>query len=115
VGGWSRRPPVSLLTSVPRTEGYTHHAKVWDLPLIRGPFSVAPCRTLLVIPPLCAGADIEPYSLSHRCAPAQILNAMPSGEIRRRGTLKAVELERAKRSLARSKEPQPVRARAIRC
>jgi hypothetical protein len=26
-----------------------------------------------------------------------------------------VELERAKRSLARSKEPQPVRARAIRC
>jgi hypothetical protein len=29
---------------VPRTEGYTYG--VWDLSLVQGPFSVAPCQTL---------------------------------------------------------------------
>jgi hypothetical protein len=34
----SRRPPVSLSTSVARTEGYTYAAKVRDLLLGQGPF-----------------------------------------------------------------------------
>jgi hypothetical protein len=43
----SRRPPISLYyTIVARTEGYTYAAKVWDLSIVQGPFSVAPCRTL---------------------------------------------------------------------
>jgi hypothetical protein len=31
-----------------RTEGYTHDANVWDLSIVQGPFSVAPCQTLRV-------------------------------------------------------------------
>jgi hypothetical protein len=42
----SRRRPISLYTMVPRTEGYTHAAKVWDLSIVQGPFSVAPRQTL---------------------------------------------------------------------
>jgi hypothetical protein len=42
----TRRPPISISTIVARTEGYTHAAKVWDLSIVQGPFSVAPCQTL---------------------------------------------------------------------
>ena len=42
----SRRPPISLYTIVARTDGYTYAAKVWDLSLVQGPVSVAPCQTL---------------------------------------------------------------------
>jgi hypothetical protein len=49
-----------LRTMVPRTECYTCDAKVWDLSIVQGPFSVAPCQTLgLALPirisfaPLC--------------------------------------------------------------
>jgi hypothetical protein len=42
----SRRPPISLSTIVARTHMYTYAAKVWDLSLVQGPFSVAPCHTL---------------------------------------------------------------------
>jgi hypothetical protein len=42
----SRRTPISLDTMVPRTEGYTYDASVWDLSIVQGPFSVAPCQTL---------------------------------------------------------------------
>jgi hypothetical protein len=34
----------SLYTMVPRTEGYTYDVGFWDLPLVQGPFSVAPCQ-----------------------------------------------------------------------
>jgi hypothetical protein len=44
----SRLPPISLTRIVARTEGYTHAAKVWDLSIVQGPFSVAPCQTLIV-------------------------------------------------------------------
>jgi hypothetical protein len=44
----SRRPPNSLNTIAARTHMYTYAAKVWALPIIQGPFSVAPCRTLSV-------------------------------------------------------------------
>ena len=40
-GAVTRRPPISLYTMVPRTEGYTYAAKVWDSSLVQGPFSVA--------------------------------------------------------------------------
>jgi hypothetical protein len=31
---------------VPRTGGYVYDVGVWDLSIIQGPFSVAPCQTL---------------------------------------------------------------------
>jgi hypothetical protein len=37
----SRRPPISLDTMVPRTHMHTYAAKVWDLSIVQGPFSVA--------------------------------------------------------------------------
>jgi hypothetical protein len=42
----SRRPPIYLDTIVARSEGYTYAASVWDVCLVQGPFSVAPCQTL---------------------------------------------------------------------
>jgi hypothetical protein len=51
VGDRSRgrfRPPIPLTRIVARTEGYTYAAKVWDLSIVQGPFSVAPCQTLFV-------------------------------------------------------------------
>jgi hypothetical protein len=39
----SRRPPISLHTMVARTHMHTYDANVWDLSLVQGPFSVAPC------------------------------------------------------------------------
>jgi hypothetical protein len=39
--------PISLDTIVARTESYTYAAKVWDLSIVQGPFSVAPYQTLL--------------------------------------------------------------------
>jgi hypothetical protein len=42
----SRRPPISLYTIVARTEGYMYDTKVWDLSIVQGAFSVAPCQGL---------------------------------------------------------------------
>ena len=42
----SRRLPISLDTIVSRTHMYTHAANVWDLSIVQGPFSVAPCQSL---------------------------------------------------------------------
>jgi hypothetical protein len=39
-------PPISLYTIGARTHTYTCAAKVWDLSIVQGPFSVAPCQTL---------------------------------------------------------------------
>jgi hypothetical protein len=49
-GGRSRgpfhdAPPSSIATVVPRTEGYTYDARVWDLSIVQGPFSIAPWQT----------------------------------------------------------------------
>ena len=41
-------PTIPLTRIVAHTEGYTHAAKVWDLSIVQGPFSVAPCQTLIV-------------------------------------------------------------------
>jgi hypothetical protein len=40
----SPRPLISFCTSVARTHMYTYAAKVWDLSIVQGPFSVAPCQ-----------------------------------------------------------------------
>jgi hypothetical protein len=42
----SRCTLISLDTMLARTHMYTHAAKVWDLSIAQGPFSVAPCQTL---------------------------------------------------------------------
>ena len=52
-------------------------------------------------------ASVEEVEVTLDHSAQRILDAMPSGEIRKRAALKAVELEKAKRALARSKEPQP--------
>jgi hypothetical protein len=44
---------------VARTEGYTYAANVWDLSLVQGPFSVAPCQTF---------ANSRVRHFFHRCA-----------------------------------------------
>jgi hypothetical protein len=44
----SRRPPISLSRIVARTHMCTYTANVWDLSIVQGPFSVAPCKTLRV-------------------------------------------------------------------
>jgi hypothetical protein len=44
-GAVTRRPPISLYTIVARTGGYTYDVGVWDLSIVQGPFSVAPCQT----------------------------------------------------------------------
>jgi hypothetical protein len=45
-GAVSRRPPVSLDTSVACTKGYTHAAQVWDMSIVQGPFSVARAKPM---------------------------------------------------------------------
>jgi hypothetical protein len=45
-GAVTRRPPVSLDTMVPRNGGYAYDVGVWELSIVQGPFSVAPCQTL---------------------------------------------------------------------
>jgi hypothetical protein len=44
--GRMRRPPISLHTIVARTGGYAYDVGGWDLSIVQGPFSVAPCQTL---------------------------------------------------------------------
>jgi hypothetical protein len=44
-GAGTRRPPISLYTMIPRTGGYAHDVGVWELSIVQGPFSVAPCQT----------------------------------------------------------------------
>jgi hypothetical protein len=44
--GIQRCTPISLDRTVARTEGYTYAARVWDLSVVHGPFSVAPRQTL---------------------------------------------------------------------
>ena len=41
----SRRPPIPLYTIVARTHMYTYAANVWELSLVQGAISVAPCQT----------------------------------------------------------------------
>jgi hypothetical protein len=52
----SRRPPIPLDTTVARTHMYTYAAKVWDVSIVQGPFSVARAKP--------RGYDSQ---LSHRC------------------------------------------------
>jgi hypothetical protein len=50
---FATHPPNPSYPTVARTEGYTYAAKVWALCLVQGPFSVAPCQTLIAR--LCSG------------------------------------------------------------
>jgi hypothetical protein len=42
---FSRRPPIPFNPTVARTHMYTYAAKVWDMSIVQGPVSVAPCQT----------------------------------------------------------------------
>ena len=39
-------PPIPLYKTVARTRMYTYAAKVWELSIVQGAFSIAPCQTL---------------------------------------------------------------------
>jgi hypothetical protein len=43
----SRRPPMPLDTMVSGTGGCAYDVGVWDLSIVQGPFSVAPCQNPL--------------------------------------------------------------------
>jgi hypothetical protein len=58
-GAVTRRPPISLYTMVPRTEGDTHDAKVWHLSIVQAPFL---CRA---VPNLCKSYDSQLFAV-HR-------------------------------------------------
>jgi hypothetical protein len=45
-GAVARRPPISFCTIVARTGSYAYDVGVWDLSIVQGPFSFAPCQTL---------------------------------------------------------------------
>jgi hypothetical protein len=47
-GAVTRRPPISRHTLVLRAGGYTYDVGVRDVSIIQGPFSVAPCQTLVL-------------------------------------------------------------------
>jgi hypothetical protein len=53
----ARRFPSDMM--VPRTGGYAYDVGVWDLSIVQGPFSVAPCQTL----------ELRFATLCHRCIP----------------------------------------------
>jgi hypothetical protein len=76
----SRRPPISLYTIVARTEGYTCTAEVWDLSIVQGAFSVAPCQTLALriatFASLHAGASERTGDGQHRGRPARARRAV---------------------------------------
>jgi hypothetical protein len=40
----ARRMPLTTFVAA-HTQGYTYAARVWDMSIVQGPFSVAPCQT----------------------------------------------------------------------
>jgi hypothetical protein len=87
----SRRPPIPLYTMVPRTEGYACDVEVWDSSIVQGPFSFAPCQTLVsrfatfsslyalfsvyVVDPSFQTSERHDSQLLHRCNAAPHLRA----------------------------------------
>jgi hypothetical protein len=69
-GAVTRRPPISLDTMVPRTEGYAYDVAVWDSSIAQGPFSVAPCQTLT----LYVAGDAHPGVAAH--VPVRVLRLL---------------------------------------
>jgi hypothetical protein len=63
-GGRSLTRPIPLSTIVARTHMYTLAANVWDLSLVQGPFSVAPCQTLIVRFATCTSLQCGAVSCS---------------------------------------------------
>jgi hypothetical protein len=68
----SRRPPIPLFTIVARTNMHTYTAKVWDLSLVQGPFSVAPCQTLTLRFAACS----SPYEMAHQLTCAMCVQVL---------------------------------------
>jgi hypothetical protein len=67
-GAVSRRTPIPLDKIVARAHMYTYAAKVWDLSVVQGPFSVAPCQALPLRCATCA-------QLNRTCTPAGTLRS----------------------------------------
>jgi hypothetical protein len=84
----SRRPPISLDAIVHRTGGYTYYVGVWDLSIVQGPFSVAPCQTLkATIRTFCiAGSQAEMQATVRRHSREQKFFEQAARLERRRGS-----------------------------
>jgi hypothetical protein len=65
----TRRPPISLYTIVPRTEGYAYDVGVWELFIVQGPFIVAPCHTFakITIRNFCNAVRCTRWALGSAC------------------------------------------------
>jgi hypothetical protein len=87
----SRRPPIPLYTMVPRTGGYTYAVGVWDLSIIQGPFSVAPCQTLTLRFATCSSRCVR-AGFVQTCERTSLAGSTPSvsyGMVTSTGTSKA--------------------------
>jgi hypothetical protein len=97
-----RRPPNRSNTIVARTHIYTYDAKVWDLSLVQGAFSVAPCQPNVAVRYLsiathpgrrklyastrrCTGSATKPNAKYLSCAPAHRSSAGVPGDTGGRG------------------------------
>jgi hypothetical protein len=74
-GAVTRRPPISLYMTVPRTGGYAYDVGVWDLSIVQGPVSVAPSQTLALrfatVSSLHVGRTMsQPAAAGRRLAPS---------------------------------------------
>jgi hypothetical protein len=67
---------------VPRTEGYTYDAKVWDLSIVQEPFFVAPCQTFanVTIRKICMDAAPFPGVVVSCSNPTLLICAFPGPE-----------------------------------
>jgi hypothetical protein len=73
-GADTRRPPISLYPVVLRTGGYTYAAKVWDLSIMQGPFSVAvPNVTIHELVHRCTGDLTPAYGCTASQCEARVL------------------------------------------
>jgi hypothetical protein len=61
--------PISLYTTVARTHMNTYAAKVWDLSIVQGPFSVAPCQALAL--------RFATFAVCCSCATNRFTRALP--------------------------------------
>jgi hypothetical protein len=81
-GAVTRRPSISPYTMAPRTGGYAYDFGVWDLSIVQGPFSVAPCQTPNVaIRNLCIAVPSlnvpQSYCVDHECTHAHAAAGSP--------------------------------------
>jgi hypothetical protein len=98
----TRRPPSSLYTVVPRTGSYAHDVGIWDLSIIQGPFSVAPCQTLAYDSQLVSSLQVmveaeasrEGIQLTYKAEMETLVQRLTAARAEAGAALSAVQAER---------------------